>query len=196
MTTFDLENRPWTVTWSAPGCEPNDSLPPTISTTLFNRVTLRNTLTGLLRARGNWNRMTAELARQRAARFTPTELIAQLRESAGATRRAPGAGPLDPLVDNIVRGQNIARPLGWSWQSPTGRVVVALDHVLGTSFYGARKRLQGTRLTATDADWTHGHDEVRGSITDLLDSGDRTEHRPSRHRRCRTSTTRSSHQTD
>jgi hypothetical protein len=120
--------------------------------------------------------MTAELTRQRAARFTPTELIAQLRESAGATRRAPRAGPLDPLVDIIVRGQNIARPLGRSWQSPTGRVVVALDHVLETSFYGARKRLQGTRLTATDADWTHGHghDGVRGSITDLLDSGDRT----------------------
>src|SRR6476646_8033198 len=48
--------------------------------TLSNRVTLGQTLLGVLRARGDWNRMTADLARERAARFTPAELIAQLRE--------------------------------------------------------------------------------------------------------------------
>ncbi|WP_067841034.1 maleylpyruvate isomerase family mycothiol-dependent enzyme [Nocardia lijiangensis] len=137
-------------------------------------ITVRDTvwtaLVGMIRARGNWDRMTAELAREHAARFTPTQLIAQLREAAGSAHRAPGAGPVDPLVDIIVHGQDIARPLGRSWQTPAERVVVALDHVLTSRFYGARKGFRGARLTATDTEWTYGDglEEINGSAIDLL----------------------------
>ncbi|MFI7667008.1 maleylpyruvate isomerase family mycothiol-dependent enzyme [Nocardia sp. NPDC049526] len=138
--------------------------------TLSNRVTLGQTLLGVLRARGDWNRMTADLARERAARFTPAELIAQLRESAGSTHRAPGAGPLDPLADIIIHGQDIARPLGRVREVPTKPGVAALDHIIGSRFYGARRRLRGLRLTAVEADWSAGDgpDEIRGPLSDLL----------------------------
>ncbi|TQM31324.1 maleylpyruvate isomerase family mycothiol-dependent enzyme [Nocardia bhagyanarayanae] len=132
--------------------------------------TLRDTFVGLIRARGNWDRMTATLATTRAARFTPAELIAQLRESADSTRHAPGASPLDPLVDIIVHGQDIARPLNRPRHTPTDRVTAALDHVLPSRFYGARKRLQGTRLAATDTTWTYGEGpkEIQAPAIDLL----------------------------
>lgn len=138
--------------------------------TLSNRVTLGRTLLGVLRARGDWNRMTADLARERAARFTSAELTAQLRESAGWTRRAPGAGPLDPLADTIIHGQDIARPLGRVREVPTKPGVAALDHIIGSRFYGARQRLRGIRLTAVDADWSAGDGpaEIRGPLSDLL----------------------------
>ncbi|WP_236565624.1 maleylpyruvate isomerase N-terminal domain-containing protein [Nocardia sp. CY15] len=61
--------------------------------TLSNRVTLGATLAGIIRARGNRNRMTERMARDRARRYSPAQLIAQLREGAAWTRRAPGAGP-------------------------------------------------------------------------------------------------------
>lgn len=46
--------------------------------TLSNRVILGATLAGIIRARGNWNRMTERMARDRASRYSPAELIAQL----------------------------------------------------------------------------------------------------------------------
>ncbi|MEV0294083.1 hypothetical protein [Nocardia sp. NPDC050710] len=95
--------------------------------------------------------MTAELARGERD-GTPGELIAQLRDSADTHHRAPGAGPMDPLADTMIHGQDIARPLGRDLRIPTPQVVAALDHVLGSLFYGARKRFRGMRLTAIDAE--------------------------------------------
>ncbi len=105
-----------------------------------------------------------------SARYSPAELIARLRASAGSSRRSPGAAPADPLVDIIVHQQDVARPLGRAMHTPPERVVAALDHVLASRFYGARKRLRGLRLTATDADWSSGDgpEQVRAPAIDLL----------------------------
>lgn len=99
-----------------------------------------------------------------AARFTRAELIAQLRETAGSARRAPDSGELDPLVDAIVHGQDVDRPL------PVEQTIAALDHVRASRFYGARKRFAGLRLVATDCDWSAGDGprELRGPVGDLL----------------------------
>ncbi|WP_327677285.1 maleylpyruvate isomerase family mycothiol-dependent enzyme [Streptomyces sp. NBC_00467] len=133
--------------------------------TLSTRTTLAGSITGIIRARGNWDRMEADKARERAAWFGPAELIVQLRETAGSARRAPGAAPLDPLVDALVHGQDVARPLGRRRDMPVERTVVDLGHVHGSIFYGARKRLRGTKLVATDADWSAGGGPGRGQGT-------------------------------
>lgn len=139
-------------------------------TTLSSADTLGGTILGIIRARGNWDRMNADQARAHAARYTPVELIAQLRDSADATKLALGASPLDPLVDMMIHGQDIARPLGRVREMSPELGVVALDFVLGHRFYGARKRLNGIRLTAVDADWSagEGSDEIHGLVSDLL----------------------------
>lgn len=53
---------------------------------------------------------------------------------------------------------------------PAEQTVAALEHVLASQFYGARKRLAGTRLVATDRQWSAGEgpDEIRGPTGDLL----------------------------
>lgn len=132
--------------------------------------TLGATLAGLVRARGDWDRMNADAAVAHAARHTPRELVAQLRAFAESPRRSPGAAPIDPLADIIVHGQDIARPLGRTRTAPTDQVVACLDHIVASRFYGARKRLRGLRLTATDADWTHGTgpERVEAPALDLL----------------------------
>ena len=104
------------------------------------------------------------------ARFARDELIAQLRETAGSARRAPGAAPLDPLADAIVHGQDVARPLGRDRPMPVEQTVAALEHVRTSRFYGARKHFRDTRLIATDCDWTAGEGsrELRRPVGDLL----------------------------
>lgn len=138
--------------------------------TLSSTDTLWGTLVGIVRARGDWNRMNTDQARDHAARFTSAELIEQLRESAGSARRSPGASPLDPLVDMLIHGQDVARPLGRVRAVSAEQGCAALDHVLCSPFYGARKRLRGIRLTATDTEWTGGNGpmEVSGPLSDLL----------------------------
>ncbi|MEV4166760.1 hypothetical protein [Nonomuraea dietziae] len=55
----------------------------------------------------------------------------------------------------------MARPLGRVREMPEGPVMAALAHVHDSSFYGARMRFHGTRLVATDLDWSAG--EGRGA---------------------------------
>jgi hypothetical protein len=99
-------------------------------------------LTGAVKARFDWNRMEDEKARAIAARYTRPELIAQIRETAGSPQRAPMAAPIDPLVDFLVHGQDIARPLGRVREMPLEPARAALEHVLKSPFWGARKRFR------------------------------------------------------
>lgn len=138
--------------------------------TIPTRATTLGVVVGAIRALGNFHAMAARQARERAAAFTPKELIAQLRETAGSPRRMPGSGPMDPLVDVVVHGQDIVRPLGRELQIPAPLAVAALGYVAGSSFTGAPKRLVGKHLVATDVAWTHGQGphEVRGPVAELL----------------------------
>lgn len=138
--------------------------------TLSTRTTLLDLLKGAIGARFDWERMEYDKACERAARYTPAELVAQIRETAGSPRRAPMSAPLDPLTDFLVHGQDIARPLGRTRPMPGPQTIAALDHVVASPFYGAKKRLRGVRLVATDADWSTGAGpaEAQGPAGDLL----------------------------
>ncbi|MGN9844935.1 maleylpyruvate isomerase family mycothiol-dependent enzyme [Nonomuraea sp. H19] len=137
--------------------------------TTTTRTTALDMVTGMARARGDFHRMTDRRARKRSQTLTPAELIAQLRQSATSPRRMPGSGPLDPLVDLLVHGQDIARPLHRDRPLPEGPAVAALTYVAGNRFYDAPARLADLHLIATDVDWTSGRgQEIRGTAGDLL----------------------------
>ncbi|MBB5857037.1 maleylpyruvate isomerase family mycothiol-dependent enzyme [Amycolatopsis umgeniensis] len=134
------------------------------------RNKLRDTLFGAIKAKGNWDKMNVDQAIGYAARFSPAELVAQIREDAASPRRSPGAKPIDPLADVLIHGQDVARPLGIDRPMPEKPVIAALEHLLVSPFWGARKRCKELRLIATDAEWTGGGgtEEVRGPLADLL----------------------------
>jgi uncharacterized protein (TIGR03083 family) len=163
----DLDEHEWAVPSLCTGWTVRDVA---AHLTLSTRATLLGTIRSAIRARGDFDRMEDTKARERAVAFEPAELIAQIRETAGSARRAPLSGPVDPLVDALVHGQDIARPLGRTREMPVRPAVVAIEHVMASMFYGARKRLAGTRLVATDLEWSAGEgpDEVRGKVCDLL----------------------------
>jgi uncharacterized protein (TIGR03083 family) len=138
--------------------------------TLTSRLTPLEAIRGMIGARFDVDRMIDRSARARAAQYSPAELAAQYRESATWTGRPLGTSPRDPLVDVLVHGQDLTRPLDIPHAMPPDHVVPALDHAVSASFYGAAKRLAGLRLVATDADWSHGDGdrEVRGPSGELL----------------------------
>ena len=137
--------------------------------TVTTRLTVPRLVRAAVRARGSFDRMEIDLAAKRAAAYSADELVAQLRESAGSARRFPGSTPRDPLMDLVVHGQDIARPLGRRHESPPDVVADCLAYVASNRFMGAPRRLAGVRLVSTDTGWTHGDGaELRGPDIDLL----------------------------
>ena len=137
--------------------------------TVTTRMTVPRLLPAAVRARGSFDRMAVDLAAERAAAYNTTELVAQLRESAGSTRRMPGSTPMDPLMDLVVHGQDVARPLGRRHVPPPEVVAACLAYVAGNRFMGGPQRLAGVQLVSTDTGWTHGDGaQLRGPDIDLL----------------------------
>ncbi|MFC9258052.1 maleylpyruvate isomerase family mycothiol-dependent enzyme, partial [Amycolatopsis thailandensis] len=120
------------------------------------RNRLKDTLVGIVKAKGNWDRMNVDQAIAYGARFSPAELVAQIREDAGSPRRSPGAKPVDPLADVLIHGQDVARPLGIARPMPEQPAIASLEHLLVSPFWGAKKRCRNLKLIATDAEWSGG----------------------------------------
>jgi len=137
--------------------------------TTTTRHTLPQVIRAAIRARGSFDRMEIDVAAEVVARYSTAELVARLRESADSTRRAPGSGPMDPLMDLVIHGQDIARPLGHDYRTPPDVVAACLAYVAPNKFLGAPKRLAGLRVVSSDTGWALGEGaEVRGPDIDLL----------------------------
>ena len=122
-----------------------------------------------LRARGNYHRMVHDSAVRQAA-LPREEFPRRLRAMVGSRRKVPFVAPLVPLLDVLVHGQDIARPIGRPRPMPPRAATAAADQVwsMGWPFH-ARRRLRGLRLAATDASWSVGDGPpVEGPISALL----------------------------
>lgn len=137
--------------------------------TVTTRATVGFALKEAVKARGSFDRMTSNVAHDRSARFSTAELIEQLRESAESSRRMPGSGPMDPLMDLLIHLQDIARPLKRNQPINADVAGPTLTYVTENRLLGAPKRLAGLELVATDVSWTSGTgQQVRGTTEDLL----------------------------
>lgn len=137
--------------------------------TTTTRTGLLQVLRAAVRARGSFDRMEINLAAERATAHSTAELVALLCESADSTRRMPGSSPMDPLMDLVIHGQDIARPLGLRYDSPPEVVAACLAYVAPNTFLGGPRRLSGLRIVSTDTGWSLGAGaEVRGPDIDLL----------------------------
>ncbi len=89
-----------------------------------------------------------------------------------ASRRSTPPAPLDSrLVEEVVHGEDIRRPLGLTRSYPQEAVVRSLRLQARTpaSFGGAKELMTRVRLTAADADLTSGEGpEVSGPALSLL----------------------------
>ncbi|MBO0807084.1 MAG: maleylpyruvate isomerase family mycothiol-dependent enzyme, partial [Actinobacteria bacterium] len=110
----------------------------------------------LLRARGSLDRMIYDTA-VRQARLPPGRYPDLLRGMTGSRKKAPGISHLEPLIDVLVHGQDIAIPLGLARTMPLPAAVAAADRVWPDLYpFRAGRRLAGIRLAATDCSWSAG----------------------------------------
>lgn len=133
------------------------------------RTTRLGFVAGLARARFDFDRQNARgVERERAA--SPAKTLERLRRVASRTSTPPA--PLDSrLVEEVVHGEDIRRPLGLIRAYPPQAVVRGLRLQLRTpaSFGGAKELTSRVRLTATDAEVSVGEGpEVRGPALSLL----------------------------
>jgi uncharacterized protein (TIGR03083 family) len=114
--------------------------------------------------RANENGITRE------KRQDPQDTINALREAADVTR-TPTANLATRLVEAIVHGEDIRRPLDITGSYPEPAVVQALTYQLRTpaSFGGGRERAAGLRLIdrKSGTAWGQG-DDVEADPLDLL----------------------------
>jgi uncharacterized protein (TIGR03083 family) len=134
-----------------------------------NRTTRLSFAADMVRERFDFDRQNARGV-QRARCASPEQTLERLREVASRTSTPPA--PLDTrLVEEVVHGEDIRRPLGLTRAYPQEAVARSLRHLARTtaSFGGAKELVTRIRLTATDAELSVGDGpEVRGTALALL----------------------------
>jgi uncharacterized protein (TIGR03083 family) len=133
------------------------------------RTTRLGFVVGLARARFDFDRQNARgVERERGA--SPQETLERLRRVSSRTSNPPA--PLDSrLVEEVVHGEDIRRPLGLTRSYPQDAVVRSLRLQARTpaSFGGAKELVGRVRLTAADADVSIGDGPVvTGTALSLL----------------------------
>lgn len=122
----------------------------------------------MLRAGFSFTRMQAsDIARELGT--TPNETLSRFESQITSSSHPPG--PTDSwLGETLVHAEDIRRPLHIAHSYPTGAAVqVANFYKRSNLLIGAKNRVAGLRLRATDADWRHGDGpEVAGPIMSLV----------------------------
>lgn len=105
----------------------------------------------------------------RNASAGPSELVRRL-EARTTTTNHPPAPVIAMLGEIVVHGEDIRRPLGLSHASPEAALVAVADSWKSSNLLiGAKRRIDGLRLRATDVEWSHGNGpEVSGPLQSLV----------------------------
>ncbi|VXB78865.1 maleylpyruvate isomerase family mycothiol-dependent enzyme [Aeromicrobium sp. 9AM] len=110
----------------------------------------------MVRARLDFDRQN-QIGVDRERSASSAQMLQRLREVVDL-RKSPPAPRDSRLVEAIVHGEDVRRPLGIKRDYLTDAVVDAfkLQAKTSESFGGTKKTLAGLTLTADDADLTHG----------------------------------------
>jgi uncharacterized protein (TIGR03083 family) len=138
-------------------------------TTMPFRTSFGRFALDLARARGNFDRMADRAARRDAARLTPAQLLASVRDNVAHPWKPPGGGLAGALSHDVIHGLDITVGLGLDRRVPIDRMALVFGAMTPRSVAYFGTDLAGVRLEATDLDWSHGTGTpVRGLAQHLL----------------------------
>lgn len=110
----------------------------------------------MVRTRGNFDAANVRLTRRTCLQHGH-RLPEMLAEHADSRFTPPGQGPLAPLTDVLVHGQDIRRPLLIDHVIPDKRQRAVLDFLTSSSSASMfSAQTDDLRWQATDLDWSHG----------------------------------------
>ena len=125
----------------------------------------------LVKARGNFDKVSDDYARTRAS--TPTaELVETLRANAEHRFTPPGLGPEAPLTDIVIHGLDVGVPLAKTVPLPAATANAVLDFLMSskaTRGFLPKDRVPGLRYESRDTAWAAGSGPtVAGPAASLL----------------------------
>jgi uncharacterized protein (TIGR03083 family) len=100
---------------------------------------------------------------------SPADTLARFEAVVTSVKHPPG--PVESwLGETIVHSEDIRRPLGIRHQYPADAVLRVADFYAGSNLIiGAKRRIDGLTLRATDATWSHGSGpEASGPVLSLV----------------------------
>jgi uncharacterized protein (TIGR03083 family) len=160
-----LSDEQWSTPSLCPGWTVRDALGHMTATA---KMTPPKFFAKLARSGFRFHNMSAsEIARETAG--PPRDTLAEFRTQLTATTSPPG--PIDAMLGEVlVHSEDIRRPLGIAHTYPSDAVARAAKFYQGSNLLiGAKKRIEGLKLQATDADWSTGSGpEVSGPAISLL----------------------------
>ncbi|UPG68518.1 maleylpyruvate isomerase family mycothiol-dependent enzyme [Gordonia hongkongensis] len=162
----EIPDEMWRAASLCPGWDVADVVAHIVDTAHMGRLAF---VRDMLLARFDFDRAN-DLGVKRRRRPRPADLVADIRAAVDLTRTPP-APPATRLVEAIVHGEDVRRPLGLVGDYPVDAVLDALDYQLRTavSWGGGAERAEGLRLIATDCDYVAGEGrDVEGTALDLL----------------------------
>ena len=127
-------------------------------------------MVAMAKARGNFDRANDSLSRK-VAKKSPAELAGILRDKANFRFTPPGMGPLAPLTDVLVHGQDMRRPLGLTRDFEPARIIAVLDYLTDPDARSIvpRTLVADLHFRATDLEWSAGTGpEVAGPAGALM----------------------------
>lgn len=109
----------------------------------------------------------AGIAAERAG--SPAQTLSRFKAVVDSSEHPPGP-PDTWLGETVVHSEDIRRPLGIVHHYPTDAAVQVATFYKGSNLLiGAKKRIAGLGLRATDAEWSHGDGPlVSGPIVSLV----------------------------
>jgi uncharacterized protein (TIGR03083 family) len=124
---------------------------------------------GMIRHGFNYKRWVAADGRARGQQ-DPAIVLNDLRNAAGNRRDSTRSRQVRGLMHVLIHGQDMCRPLGITRDLPETHLRPVADFLKeDVHLFGAKKRITGLKLTATDMDWSHGNGpEVTGPAEALV----------------------------
>lgn len=116
-------------------------------------------LKGMAKHKGNFDAMLNEAITQYGS-GTPAQTLEAYRETMHSRSAPPG--PVQSwLGEALVHAEDIRRPLGIERVYPADSLREMADFYKGSNLViGAKKRIEGVHLMATDQKWDHGKGEI------------------------------------
>jgi uncharacterized protein (TIGR03083 family) len=123
----------------------------------------------LARSGFRFHRMSRREIDRIADGASDADLVAALRARIDS-RSAPPGPATSWLGETVVHGEDVFRALGSYRHHPTEHLVGVADFYSGSNLLiGAKRRIDGVTLEATDAGWKHGSGPaVRGPLVALV----------------------------
>lgn len=133
------------------------------------QVTMGGFAAGMLKNGMNFDRYIARQALAAGA-APPQVLLAGLKATIGKRSVPPMTTPVTMFSDIVCHSADMRRPLGISRTLPEETLIEVANSVKAAGFpFGAKRRIAGLRLVATNATWSTGDGpQVGGPLESLI----------------------------